>query len=511
MQILAVHIDRPFLRIALVEKTRGRTEIISLKSPLLEEPEIVKRLYNAPFKGKIISGLPAKHLLIRSSEIKTTSPRHLEQALSFQAETITHLSPKETLFIPYITKHEKDKTKALIFAISRKTMHEHLDELQKFDIDPDFVSAIPLALVRYIQWKIPSLSDAFIIDIGSEEWTCIWMEDRKLQKAHSTEKGIESLFEALWEDRKKIIFQKEIKGIAKQIDLLQLQGHLNPHLSNRLNEMKQSLMKILYSFHRLSGPKSIIFTGRIDAFGHLKEYLLKSLTELCSGEYEREVPLEEQKYAAAIGLALDSSLQFRREEFFPQKNWKRAGIYSLFLLFLSFFLSFGLIKAGKWALSTREQAMVNYLKNSLAYDADFKNIVLSKKDTDEILNFWARTIAANAKDYPYIVQVPAVSEILHWLDHHPLLTAFKSASDPIEITTFDYKLVTFPTLQSTKEPYLAKVEMEFKTTNALNARQFHEALLQEKNWIDSSQEISWESNEDSYRVGFFLKKQDRSS
>ncbi len=512
MQVLAVHIDRPFLKIAILEKTRKRVQLINLKSPLLEKPENVKRLYNSSFKGKVISGISAKDLLIRLLEVKTTSKRHLEQALAFQAETSTHLSPKESLFIPYITQYEKDKTKALIFALSRKTMKEHLEELQHFDIDPDAVSTIPIALVRYLQWKMPSLLDAFIIDIGSEEFTCIWMEGGNLQKAHATENGIEALLKSLWEDRKKTLFQKEIRGVAKQIDLLQLQSHFNPHLSNSINAIKQNIIKILYSFHRLSGPKPIVFTGRIDAFSHLKEFLLKSVAELCSGEYEQKPPQDEQKYAIAIGLALDDALQLRKEEFFPKKSYRRAGIYTLLLISLSLLFSVTLFSTGKWFISTREKAMVNYLKHSLnGYDSNFRNSLFSKKNKEEILRAWSRSIAANAKEYPYIVQVPTVSEILHWLDHHPLIAAFKETSDPIEIISFDYQLTQLPTLQSTKEPYQAKIEMTFKTKNALNARQFHEALLQDKHWIDSSQDISWESNEESYHVGFFLKKQTKVS
>ena len=48
MEILGVQIDRPFLRGALIRKTRKRIEIRSLKSAFLSEPDNVKRLYIAP-------------------------------------------------------------------------------------------------------------------------------------------------------------------------------------------------------------------------------------------------------------------------------------------------------------------------------------------------------------------------------------------------------------------------------------------------------------------------------
>ncbi len=512
MQVLAVHIDRPFLKIAILQKTKKQIQLINLKSPLLDKPENVKQLYNSSSQRTVVSGISAKDILIRPTEIKTTSKRHLEQALSFQAETTSYLPANESFFVPYITEQEKTKTKALIFSFSKKTMKDHLEELKQFDIDPDIVSAIPIALVRYIRWRIPALTDAFIIDIGSEEICCIWMEGGKLQKAISTDAGIEALLKALWSDRKKTLLQKEIRGVAKHIDLLQLQNHLSPNLSTSLNALKQNLLKILYSFHRLSGPKPIVFTGRVDGFTHFKEFLLQSCGELCSGEYEQKIPQDEQKYAIAIGLALDDTLQFRKDEFFPKKSLRRTGIYTALLILFSFFCSATLLIEGKWVVSKKEKAMISYLKRSLEnYDPSFKNSLFSQKNREDILHSWARSIAANTKEYPYIVQVPTVSEILHILDHHPLIVKFKETKDPIDIISFDYKLVSLPTLQSTKEPYRAKVNLIFKTKNALNARQFHEALLQEKDWIDTSQEISWEPEEDSYRVGFFLKKQDRFS
>ena len=63
----------------------------------------------------------------------------------------------------------------------------------------------------------------------------------EIQRSHSIPGGIESLLSALWEDRKKILLQKEIEGIAKQIDLLQLKPHLTPHIAEKVKRVQTGI------------------------------------------------------------------------------------------------------------------------------------------------------------------------------------------------------------------------------------------------------------------------------
>lgn len=509
MQILAVQVDRPFLRIAILEVIRGKVEIISLKSPLLEEPETVKRLYMPSFKGKIVSGISEKNLFTRLSEIKTVSPRHLEQAFAFQIESMNHLSSSDTLIASSILKQDKEKTEGLIFAVSKEVMRDHLELLDTLAIDPGLVTATSLGLVRYFRFRMPLLQDAFIVDIGSEEWTCVSMEQGVIKKTHAIEQGVESLYGALWEDRKKMVPLKEIRALAKQVDVTQLHPHNHSHLIQRLQEMRRNLTKVLFSFHRESGPKPLFFTGRIDAFSRMKEYWLEGVCDFVDRNQELEIPSAEQKYAIAIGLGLSyekGALQFRKGEFVSQKSLRRLGIYATTLFSLSFLFALALIFLGTWQTAVKEEEKVLFLSRSLeSYDPNIKKELFQKENAKEILESWNRMVRIHDKEYPYILTVPNVSEFLQWFNHFPLLTRLKEDSDPLEIHRIDYKLVSFPSLQSGKDPYKARVEIEFTTKNTFNARQFHEALLQETTWIDGEHEITWEAGDrHKYRVSFFL-------
>jgi hypothetical protein len=502
MFILGIHLDPPYVLGALIQKNREGIKIHALRSAFLYEPDNVKQLYIAserPFKGKIASGISAKDFLIRSLELKIANHRHIEEAIAFQAEATSHLNPKEILTVHRLRKNEKGNTEALLFTAPREALKQHLIKLEALQIDPDAVSAIPEALCQFARWKFPHLLDAFIIDLGSHEWTCAWMEKGQLKKAHVIAGGVEALLEALLEDRKKILLKKEIEGAAKQIDLLLLKSGLNPHLTEKLNEMRQELSKIHYSFQRGAEKKAILFTGRTNAFIHLSEFLIDA------SENPFSLSLEEQKFAPALGLALTQTnshpLQFRQGEFFPQKNWRKLGLYALSLITFSLLGCGILFYFGSRSIQSRKKEMANSLKPSLQ-KGKFSS---EGSNAEERIVRWISAVEASNKEYPYILQAPKAAEVLAWFSSHPLLEKFKNEGDPIELREIRYQLVQFPKIGSPKEPYLAKVEIEFQFKNATNGRKFHEALREGDNRVDPRLDVTWDVLHDGYRASFFLK------
>ena len=322
-QILGLQIDRPFVKAALLQKERAGFKIRALKSAPLATPDNVKQLYTDKFKGRIVFGLSSKYLMIREVELNVQKTRHIETALAFQHEGTHHLHSVDTLTVSHSIKKADKKISALLFTAPREALRSCLEECGQIQADLDGISANALALIHYVQWKDPTLLDAFLIDLGSNEWTCVLMQKGELKKTHSLENGIDNLLGALWEDRKKILLPKEVEGIAKQIDLLQIKASLNPDLSTKLAKMRQELAKIIFSFSRTSGTQPVVFTGNTDAFVHLKEFLIAPLKEAISEEYSKNWNQEEQKYAIPIGLALEQTkqpLQLLQQEFFPKKQ-----------------------------------------------------------------------------------------------------------------------------------------------------------------------------------------------
>lgn len=520
MNILGVFLDYPFLRISQIRKDRRGIEISEQKEiPLIEidpppkkriknplksailkpSPELkpnpkpsVKQLYIESFKGRIVSGLSAKKFLIRSLDVNITKGRHMEELISFQSETLSYLSKEEILTVPILEKKQKGKIEALCYTVPKEAFYEHLNELKELHIDPDVVSTVPSALCQFIHWKFPKLESAFIVDLGSSEITCALLEKGQLKKSHAVMKGIESLLEALYNDRKRILLKPEIEGAAKQIDLLLLKPGLNPHLSDALNWIRQELAKIYYSSTKgLAQP--IIFTGKSDTFIHLREFLMDF------SEESYPLTLEEQKFAISLGLALDQTtkhaLQLRREEFFPQKNWVKMGAAACLLLTLSIVLSISLIFIGMRSAEMRKKEMLKVLNVPS----------VSHIPMEDQIDIWIDEIEKNNKEFPYILTAPKALEVFSWLSSHPLLETLKNEGDPIDIRELKYELVSYPTAENEKEPFLTKVEIEFRFKYLTNARKFHEALRSGDTLVDPNLEISWDALSKGYRASFFTK------
>lgn len=491
MNILSVHFDSPCIRTCLLRKKRKGVEIRALRTVC--NPEDVKQLYIENFKGRIVSGLSAKDFLIRSMDAKIPGGRHIEEALTFQAEALSHFKPEEILTLPVV---DKGRQEALVFTVLRERFKEHLNTLKELKMDPDAVSTVPSALCHFVRWKFPELKEAFIVDLGSNEITCASLENGELKKSHAIGKGVEGLLNALYEDRKRTLLKKETEGTAKQIDLLLLKAGLNPHLSSELNEIRQELARIYYSFNR-DAQKPILFTGRVDAFIHFREYLFD-----CS-EGEWTLSPEEQKFAVSIGLGLEQTaphpLQLRRGEFFPQKNWARMGLYALLLLGSSLLLSGALLALGTHSQNASKERMLESLQTTSIqqFFADGR--------MEEEIDKWIAAIETNTQEYPYILQAPKATEVLAWLSSHPLLKELKEEGDPIDLKEFKYQLVSFPTLHSDKERFSAKVELEFNFKSLMNARKFHEALREGDDWVDPKLEVSWDALNQGYRTSFFMK------
>ncbi|MBX9744905.1 MAG: hypothetical protein K2X08_06830 [Chlamydiales bacterium] len=508
MQIVGIHWDEPHFRTAYLRFNRKGIEILGLDCG-------VKLLYRADFRGKIITGLSGKNLVIRNFTLKVEKKQHLEQALQFQSETTSHLPPNQILSSALLYENKKDKTtEAVHITALKEDIGKHLHFYSSLEIVPDRIAAIPQALLRYAVWKYPEVEKGFFVDLGSSEWSCIWVEQGRLKRSFSLSKGIEELLFALWEDRKKTLLQKEVEGIGKQIDLLQIKSHLNPHLHAKLIEKRQELAKIIHAFSKQSSICPIFFTGRTDAFVHLREYLLESLHEAVIIDKKLPPLMEEHKYAISIGLALEEktpyyqSVQFRQDEFFTHKNWKKAGLFITLLLALSMLSSAGALIWNHSTCIHKEQEIIQSMESLLSRcDPSLKAAIFQKgTSTRHAIENWISTIEETDKHPSYTLKVAKVSEVLEWISNHPLLKTFQESGDPILWKEIRYRLIHFPKIGALKEDYKAQIEIEFRTENSTNARKFHETLLKGDLYVDAKQPIGWENSSHDYKVTFFLTK-----
>lgn len=505
MVILGLHLDRPYLRLAVIEaKTKKKVTIRSLKSAPIDDDDDVKELYIKGWKGDIATGINA---LVRTLSFSIPSIKKIEEGLPFQIETLTHLPIDQITYAYWILEKEKTVREATIFFTPKDFLKEHLEEWKSFSVEPDFVTSNAQALVAFAKYRCPDLASAFLVDIGSQWLNCAWMEEGVIKKSFTIPSGVEALLSSLWEDRKKVLFKKEIDGAARQIDLLQLKNFLNPHLTEKLESLRRSLAGVFFSLQQAVGPRPVFFTGRTNAFGHLTEFLIEKSPELSI--YHPPIPLtiEESVCATAIGLSLElsakrhRSIQFLKEEFIPRKTWRRAGIAAISLAFCSMLLSGVLLWIGSHQINSKKWVMAESLRKI----GDPKILrTVQAGNLDQGIEQALAIIEKNDNEAPFLLQAPAVSEFLHWLSELTILKSSANEADPIEIMEVRYQLASYPHIGSMKEPFKAKVIIEFRTKSQMNARKFHESLLKEGHLIDQTELIDWEATPEGYRATFYL-------
>jgi hypothetical protein len=424
---LGLHFDSSSIRASLASKK---------KISILPN---VKQLYIKNFRNEVISALSAREVLIKPITAKNVKGKHADEAIAFQIEAMSHQNLEEVISV-------LAPSKKYLVMVNKKALKDHLDTL---GIDPDAVTIIPSALCHFAKYKFPEMQSALICDLRNEETTCVLMEDGELKKMHLIPFGIKALLDAFFEDRKKTLLREEIEPAAAKLDLL----HVKPgfHLSAILTHLRQEITRAFYAFAK-EEKKAILVTGKSDIFMNLESFLVTSP--------EPGITQEEKLHAVAVGASLDP-LQLRCKEFFPEKNWRKIGIYAASLFALSFFLSASLIGFALW-----------------------------QRKTTPAIEQWISDIEVNKKEFPYLLEAPNVTETLAL----PLLRQ-------VELREMHYELI------KQKETPQAKITIEFTCQNSTDARKFHETLRIDPA-IDAKKEISWDTFEDHYRASFYLKNRE---
>ena len=149
--------------------------------------------------------------------------------------------------------------------------------------------------------------------------------------------------------------------------------------------------------------------------------------------------------------------------------------------------------------------MVSFLETSLRrWDKDLAQKIFIHKEEEEVLRRWDKAVTTHLKQPSYMGQYPKVSEVLSWLYQHPLV---QEKTDPIKIKSIHYQLSECPRLDTPRDPYQAKMEIEFETKSSLNARKFHEEIHEGEAWVDNKEDVQWEVSENTYRTSFYLKNE----
>ncbi len=211
-------------------------------------------------------------------------------------------------------------------------------------------------------------------------------------------------------------------------------------------------------------------------------------------ELSGKIP-ENAAYAIPIGLALealaqdDTEVQLRQGPYISkgQVNTRKklTFVYLASCLLLTGVLWIG----GHLSIKKQETHLSERLHTYTTNSPD--------QPLATAIETWAKILEEKKEPFAYTFTVPKVSAILSWLSSHP--------NGKIRVTRLHYSLTKMPRITAEKEPYEAKIDLEFTASSPRHAREFHDALLAGDEYVNAQKAITWNANQNSYQTSFFLK------
>jgi hypothetical protein len=503
MLIIGTNIDGNKIFIAKLQKKTKTVNISNLSIESLENDSNVKQFYICSPKSSIVTGLHSKQFLIKQKKIEVKSKIHLKKAIPFQAESMSSLKIQDSIILPMVIKKEKKGFLTSFFISSKTSIQEHISYYKKYAFEPDYVSAIPMALVRFTKSALKSSSSCLIFHLGESLSHLVLMKDNLPLFSYTYSFGTTIIYDVLSKDLKNE--NNNAVDFAKNLNLKNINQNYYPHLYKELQNIQNQIKKTWFFLEEKKEiPKDLFITGNDEAFLNLKEAFFPKI--------ENYLTIEDyklKKFAISIGLALDvaapddKTLQFRQEDLTPIKHIKKIGSFSLKFICSMILLSSLSLGLTNHFYNLKEKNLLNQLKQFISTDAKIlKKEPLSidaKVISSEIEAIYSK-IQNEAKDFPYYFSAPKVSDVIKWINNIPLIE-----NNNIEITDLSYDLLKYPNIKNTKEPYQIKVKLEIATNSVQLARDFHDFLLKENNVIATSKEISWESIDNkTYKTTFYI-------
>ena len=203
------------------------------------------------------------------------------------------------------------------------------------------------------------------------------------------------------------------------------------------------------------------------------------------------IVLVDDPYAIPIGLGLDAlmdnGLQLRVDPFITSKMRTLKNKWRTPYAVIASLLALGLGFAGFYQTNSLKKQLTNKLDGILGPS--------SLSLSDRVIG-WAGSLSSEKKSFPLLPNTPSVADLLGWM---------ASQKQEIEVINLHYRLVNYPKIGETLESYQAKVELEFKASTPTLAREFHESLLKDDSFVNTSQEVTWNASKNLYNASFYLR------
>lgn len=452
----------------------------------------------------VASCLASSKTLARPVEIALQKRKDVDAAFIFEAEA--HLPyPLEQCLVDKVYLASSNGASTLqMFATLKTDLQEHLDKLQQHQLDPEQVLPKPLALCHFVKRFCSTDQLQIVIDIDSQETTCVLIKDGLPLMARSHPIGLKTL---------ESVTRQDETGQPVIVD---------DELTNLHNYLRE-ISRILLSFNNVLETSNLplLFMGPvvqnqilIQLFGHVlkREIVQEHEMQPADGYSCNDLLIYAAPIGAALGYAFEQqgqSVNFRKDEFAFGDKWRRWKKELAIYFCLMLLLSIGLFAYFQADLSNKRLQLVEKYAQLLHImdknSPEQELIALSPDEIDDKLYDLEKELKASPEEMALHPDIPRASDVLAWLASHPNVVINGEDAKALKLESLAYTMVKRPEKGKLKEHYQVRIDIEFSSPSATMAREFHDALLAPNAYVDPKNELKWSVHRGRFRASFFLK------
>ncbi|MGE0832823.1 MAG: hypothetical protein AB7N99_09260 [Simkaniaceae bacterium] len=489
MQVVGLHKEELEFQVACLSEQKGQVILEFLErreGPLSISKEML-----------VVAGVDGHDLLIRQLRSPLRKKQALHKTLPFQLEALIPYSLDEVIVKP-IYMREKEETLGTFFTVPKKFFEKFLHTYQERGVDPEWVSVVPMALLRFGEFTCPDAPSLVIFHVGKIRTQIISVKMGMIESHLTLPMGAQDFHTACTQDN--------------CFELTHVKEKSSPHLFELLSRLRREVDRAFCFLAQKEEEESI---HPVLFCGEMASQIERALLE--EGAF-RFSPLEIQgyrgfdaevlrSYAISIGLCLDAlkndqkSIQLRQGEYISEPRLKKiktglikGGVLAGILFALTAFCSSMYFQKKNQELSHEMESL------AMEYEGEMPALkgVRLVQGAHEKMEFMDRELRLPKNRDGYFSPPPLVSDFLTFISTHPKL-------EGIELLRIEYELKSYPTLDRPDGVYKPKVKILFTTEEAKKARDFHDAIVEGGDLIKSDAEIEWNRKGSEYEIAFFLQ------
>ncbi len=466
-------------------------------------------------KAIITTAFPTLKTIARTIEIELLKKEMLDSVLQYQIEPLLPYDLSQCILDKIELKKTGKQHQFLVFSAKKDDLQSHLEEYQALGIDPEIIAPKALGLAQFARLFFPDGAARLFIDISAVETTCLLFQNGAPLAIRSLPMTLEADVTATTS------VEKHLENYARELSRI-LVG-----FQNSFPEAKEA--PIVFTGTQERDPIILSFLGKL--LGYQTECVQNIPPTVTLGQ---NISLDDlTAFAAPIGLALimspfqneiaklKLSINFRKDEFFYARKWRRwkKDLVLYFILMCS--LSLFLYNIGEQNLKskshevhekylslisqiekTEEDIETAFAKALNLEKKNLSNASLSLNELQDRFTFIENTFLK--RPYEEIALHPniaRVSDLLAWLSSHPKVVQ----AAPITVESLSYSMQKRPDKEKMKEHYAVRVDLDFTAPTGEIAREFYDTLNEPNLFVDPKEEVKWSVQRGRYQTSFFLK------